>query len=387
MKGIDTDLKTRRAPSLLRVLVLTKRQYMNKDLLDDRFGRFREIPLALAKKGHLVRGICLSYARREQGCIPDGPVLWQSINATPCKIPGLLIYILHAIKLARNSDVIWACSDSFYGVIGCALGKMVSTPVVFDIYDNFGNFLVAKVPIAKQLYHWAIREADAITCLSKPFAKFLLKRFGRNQNVHSLEFAVRLDLFKPLDKKECRRSLRLPLDAVIVGTAGLLTKERDVHLLLQAFAQLKHTYRELHLALAGPRDGGLDIPADPRVHDLGVLSYEEVPSFLNCLDVGVVCYPRDDFGKYCFPQKTREFMACRIPLIASRVGALEELFSRHPEWLYEPGDVRSLIRTLETRLLDRRLDDDALPSWNDLADRLEAIMVHLKETVPQQAMP
>ena len=26
----------------LRILVLTKRQYTNKDLMDDRFGRFRE---------------------------------------------------------------------------------------------------------------------------------------------------------------------------------------------------------------------------------------------------------------------------------------------------------------------------------------------------------
>ena len=45
----------------MKILVLTKRQYMGKDLLDDRFGRFRELPLELAKLGHEVTGICLSY--------------------------------------------------------------------------------------------------------------------------------------------------------------------------------------------------------------------------------------------------------------------------------------------------------------------------------------
>ena len=53
----------------MRILVLTKRQYMGKDLLDDRFGRFRELPLELARLGHQVHGLCLSYrARNEAQC-------------------------------------------------------------------------------------------------------------------------------------------------------------------------------------------------------------------------------------------------------------------------------------------------------------------------------
>jgi len=35
---------------------------MSKDLIDDRFGRFREIPLALGQTGHKVQGLCLSYS-------------------------------------------------------------------------------------------------------------------------------------------------------------------------------------------------------------------------------------------------------------------------------------------------------------------------------------
>ena len=42
---------------------------MNKDLIDDRYGRFREIPLALAQMGHQVKGICLSYQPKNEGKI------------------------------------------------------------------------------------------------------------------------------------------------------------------------------------------------------------------------------------------------------------------------------------------------------------------------------
>ena len=36
----------------MKILVLTKRQYMAKDLIDDHFGRFWEVPFELAALGH-----------------------------------------------------------------------------------------------------------------------------------------------------------------------------------------------------------------------------------------------------------------------------------------------------------------------------------------------
>ena len=53
----------------MRILVLTKRQYMGMDLLDDRFGRFRELPLELARLGHQVHGLCLSYRARNDSLL------------------------------------------------------------------------------------------------------------------------------------------------------------------------------------------------------------------------------------------------------------------------------------------------------------------------------
>ena len=347
---------------------------MRKDLLDDRFGRFREIPLELAKKGHSVHGLCLSYAPRNEGWIEDGPVLWKSVNAGRFKITGFFKFVVTALKMIRNSDVIWACSDSFYGVIGCWGGRLHGIPVVFDIYDNFGEFLVAKLPIARQLYHWAIRHSDAVTCLSSVFCDYLKKEHNRIDRTFPIEFAVRTDLFHPMDKHACRRSMGLPTEALLVGTAGELTPNRDVHLLIAAFLRIKHHYPTLHLALAGPMVHGLTIPNDPRLHYLGELPFDQVPVFNNSLDVAVVCYADDAFGKYCFPQKTREFMACNRPVIASRVGSLKSLFQDHPQWLYDPGSVDSLVEVLGRRFIDTSTDYQPPPTWADLADKVASIM-------------
>ncbi len=96
---------------------------MNKDLLDDQYGRFREIPLALGLNGHKIKGLCLSYVNRNEGWVKDGPVLWKSINATPIKLPGLFRFINEAQRFTKKSDVIWAFSDSFYGIIGYMLSS------------------------------------------------------------------------------------------------------------------------------------------------------------------------------------------------------------------------------------------------------------------------
>ena len=366
----------------MRIVVFSKRQYMSKDLLDNRFGRFREIPLSLSKMGHNVTGLCLSYQKKSEGWLLDETVRWKSINATFFKLPGLLRFILAAQKLVKEADIIWACSDSFYGVIGCSLGKIYKVPVIFDIYENFGKFFVAKLPIAKQLYHWAIRESDAVTCLSNPFAKYIQNNFPTQKKAFPIEFAVRHDLFKPLNQLECRQNLGLPLDVRLVGTIGSIKKRREVDLLFDAFNHLKEKYADLHLVFAGQRDGSVLIPEGSRIHDLGSLPFEKVPELINAMDIGVVCYANDDYGKYCFPQKTREFMACQTPVIAAGVGALKELFLDKPEWLYEPGSSKSLTHTLEMRLSDLTTDYQPPPSWTDLAKKLETIMLELLEKSP-----
>ena len=359
----------------MRILVLTKRQYMNKDLIDDLYGRFREIPLALGEEGHTVRGLCLSYDRKRAGFVRDGKVLWKSMNATSAKLPGLLHFIRQADQQARHMDVIWAGSDSFYGLIGYLLSRKHRIPLIFDLYDNFEYYLAARLPLLKQIYRWITKHCDVVTCISQPLASFV-RSHGRRGPLFVLENAVPKNLFRPMEKTVCRAELGLPLEHRLVGTAGALEKNRGIPLLFDAFVALKESHPDLSLVLAGPLN--VTLPRDDRIHYLGVLPYEKVPVFFNALDVAVVCNRDNEFGRYCFPQKAREIMACNIPVVAAGVGSLLEIFSEHPEWLYHPGDVASLAEVLKRRLGDdRRTGYERPPTWSDLAEDLERIMIGL----------
>jgi glycosyltransferase involved in cell wall biosynthesis len=345
---------------------------MNKDLIDDRFGRFREIPLALAQRGHKVKGLCLSYANRNEGLIKDDPVLWKSVNATSMKIPGLLRFINKAQRFAKKSDVIWACSDSFYGIIGYMLSSKYRLPLVFDLYDNFEYYLMARPPVLKQFYRLAIRKSQAVTCVSRPLAR-LVSSYGKTEGVFVIENAVRKDLFRPMDKMICRDALKLPQHARLVGTAGALDNNRGIQFLFQAFDLLSAKHPDLDLAIAGPRN--MHIPRNNRIHDLGILPLEKVPLLLNALDVAIICNRENEFGRYCFPQKTREIMSCNVPLIAARVGSMAEMFADHPEWLFTPDVADDLARVIENRMMNQKTDYQEVFSWSDAATKLETIFL------------
>lgn len=361
-----------------RLLVISKRQYTNRDLLDDRFGRIRELPLQLALRGFQVKGLCLSYKKKRMGKTLDGPVLWESLNAGVLKLPGLLRFMVRAASLASQADVIWACSDSFYGIIGYWLSRRFHIPLVFDLYDNFECFLAAKLPGIKQVYRHVVRKSDAVTCVSHPLYR-LVRSSGRREPLFVLENGVPKNLFRPMDKKECKAELGLPFHQRLVGTAGALETHRGISLLLDAFFALKEKHPDLSLALAGPSHVAL--PRDPRIHYLGVLPYEKVPVFFNALDVAVVCNRDNEFGRYCFPQKAREMMACHVPLVAADVGSMTHLLRGHPEWLYDPEDARSLAKAISERLADRATDYGDIPDWSKLSVQLEKILL---ETVRQK---
>jgi len=360
----------------LRILVLTKRQYTHKDLIDDRFGRIREIPLNFARKGHSANGLCLSYRSRKSGVFQDEGVRWESINAGPLFFGGLLRFVLRAMRLAREADVIWACSDSIFGIIALGVGKVRGVPVVFDLYDNFESFFWARLPLFQPLYRQAVRKCEALTVVSRPLIG-LVRSYGRTEGVHLIENAVDRELFWPHDKECCRSKFKLPHRTRIIGTAGALFKNRGIETLYKSFIMLAEKYPDIHLAIAGPRD--VCIPVHDRIHDMGDLEYHQVPLLLSTLDVGIICNRASAFGTYCFPQKAREMMACNVPLVAADVAGTQSLFSDHPEWLFTPEDPGHLAQVIENRLRDRSTEYASVPTWSDLSDKLTVIFQALKD--------
>jgi glycosyltransferase involved in cell wall biosynthesis len=257
-------------------------------------------------------------------------------------------------------------------IFGAWLAKRTQTKCVVDLYDNFEAFRASQFPGVMPLFRRAVREADGVTFFSCRLADYVVETYPRTRPSIIIESAVRKDLFHPQNRNVCRQRLGLPKDAQIIGTAGALDSSRGIETFFRAFERLAAEYNDLHLALAGPRKPGLQIPQGPRIHDFKILPHEEVPTFIGALDVAVVCYRQSVQGEYSFPQKAYEIMACGVPLIAAAVGTMNELLENHPGCLYQPENAESLAESARRQLKDRVIVDAEIPAWTDSAQRLES---------------
>jgi len=379
LSSIDEPLRF-----VLRILVLTKRQYMGKDLLDDRFGRFWELPLELSRLGHQVEGLALSYRKRSEVTFDHehdsfGGIIWGSVNLLNGYLPQIARYRRRALQIARDfsPDIVWAGSDAYHAVFGNWLAKRVNARCVIDLYDNFEAFSASQVPGVLPLFRRAAKTADGLSVFSQRLVNHVTRNYPRSKPTTVIENGVRLDLFRPLDRTECRRHLGLPQNARIIGTAGALDHSRDIETLFKAFARLSDELGDLHLALAGPRERGLAIPAGPRVHDLKELSHTEVPFFYNSLDAAVICYRPSAQGEYSFPQKAYEIIACRVPFVAAAVGSMNELLRNYPDCIYQPEDATDLADMIKCQLDVQRIVEIAAPSWADSAKQLSDFFLRI----------
>jgi len=363
----------------MKIFVLTKRQYMGKDLLDDRFGRFRELPLELARRGHHVSGLALSYRHRSEAIVKDtdehrsASVLWHSVNLVT-KIPsGPLAYWNTARKLIRDfqPDLVWAGSDAYHAICGWQLGVLTNVRCVIDLYDNFEAFGLSKIPGVRSWFRKAVIKADGVTCFNQRLADFIVDSYPRHKATVIIENGFVPKFFFREDREQCRKQLGLPLDARIMGTAGALLPGRDITTLFRAFELLAAEDDRIHLALAGPRPRSLRIPSGPRVHDLKLLPHGQVRLLMNSLDLGVLTYRESPQGRYSFPQKLYEMLACRIPVIGACVGSMQDLLKEIPECLFAPEDPESLAAAARFQFERRKIPTINLPTWEDQAAKLE----------------
>ena len=128
------------------------------------------------------------------------------------------------------------------------------------------------------------------------------------------------------------------------------------------------------MVLAGPYQSDCMPPQHERIHYLGYLSSEEVVMAINSLDVAVICNLDSTFGRYCFPQKAYEFMACNIPMVAAAIGSMKQLLQAYPTCLYQINNGQSLSRAIENQLTTPIQLELAIPSWEMQAEKLESFL-------------
>lgn len=360
----------------MRIAFLSKRRYMGKDLIADRFGRFYELPRQLALLGHVVRGYCLDYHRMGAGRwehpIDPGELVWQSRSLGRLPPLGLSRYLiwLHQQLREFRPDVLVGASDIPQLVLTHRLASMLGLPFALDLYDDFEGYGQAYIPGFVSALKAATRAADLLTVVSEPLKQKMEARYRVHAPVRVLPNAVDKAVFVPGSRVAARRRLQLPESARLIGTAGGLSRKKGVATLYSAWPEIASACPDAHLVVAGSIDRHLSVPPGPRVHHLGPLPHAEVAELFRALDVGVVTVLDSTFGRHCFPQKAYEMIACGLPLVAADIGVMSDLLADLPRARFAPRDHRALAQAVIHQLNCPTRLTPSMPDWKQLAVQL-----------------
>ena len=164
------------------------------------------------------------------------------------------------------------------------------------------------------------------------------------------------NVFKPMDKMECRKLFNFPLDKklILFGAYNPMDPNKGSDLLEQALIAMPKELRgNTDLVVFGAE--GEDHIAGLKTHWMGVVSSEEeMTELYNAADV--VCVPsrRESFG-----QTASESLACGVPVVAFRTTGLMDIVD-HKEngYLADPFDAGDLAQGLQWVLSSRNLSGE-----------------------------
>ena len=357
----------------MRIAYLCKRRYMSKDVIVDRYARLYEIPFQLARLGHPVRAWCLHYRAEGAGRwthdTGGAPLEWISRGLWP----GLAAYPFRVAREVEQfaPDLLIGASDIPHVALTAWLARRLGKPWVADLYDNFEGFGQARIPGFVTALRRAVRDADIVLTTSEPLRELVVGEYRARGEVIAMPSSVDKAVFKPRDRAAARRALGLPADGLLIGTAGGLNRDKGVGDLYEAWRLLRDVEPNAHLVVAGPFEAAFPPPSGPRVHVLGALPHERVAELFSALDVGAICVRDTPFGRYCFPQKAYEMLACGLPVVAADIGAMGRLLADTPGALYRSGDGADLAAKLRAQLTSRVRPQLRIDGWAELIGALE----------------
>lgn len=342
----------------MRLLFISKRRPQQRDLLERPYGRFFHLPRVLAELGHDVHVVLCSHQNLPDTTRIAAGVQWASHDVRTLGPLGIWR------KLASYADQLkpdWVigCSDIWFGLMAKQLAKRTRARLALDAYDNFEAYMPWNIPL-HAMWRRAIRSADLVTAAGPQLAE-LLQSYRRDGLPAQVVPMAADPEFVHRDQRLSRLELGLPIDAPLIGYVGSWAKNRGTDVLVESFRNIRKQQTQARLVLSGKPP--THVQGEPGVIATGYLADEHLPVLINALDVACVITANTSFGRYSYPAKLCEAMACSTPVIATSTEPVSWMLGDRSEHLSPVGDVQALAERTLKLLHTRDSSYGVLPSW------------------------
>lgn len=266
--------------------------------------------------------------------------------------------------LKQQFDVIWLTSHGsvlrlYLKYFGRFKGKtLIELNEFNDIYklESQGNFLQRRVAIRdNKVFLKAVNKIDLFAVMTNTLMSYYQKMAKSDAKFMLLPMTVDLSRFENVTNE-------VDYQRPYIAFTGAMANHKDgVDVLIQAFDKISKNHPEYHLYLAGPWHydvAGQDemikkLNQEKRIHRLGLLQRDAIPSFVCNASLLVISRPDSHQAQGGFPTKLGEYLATGNPVCVTRVGEIPNYLEDNVSaFMAEPGNVDSFADALNRALQD-----------------------------------
>ena len=263
------------------------------------------------------------------------------------------------------------------GYAGVLIAKKLGIPVVLSALGTDVNVFPKFKRIAPKI-RWALSEADGILAVSDSLKAATAVAGAAPEKIRVIGNGVDTQRFRPLDRAEARRALRIEGHGPFVISVGTLDPNKGHQLLIAAVAELTGRYPAMkaYIAGEGPYQSALTAQirekkiAD-RVLLIGKRPHAELNTWFNAANVSCLLSEREGW-----PNVLLESLAAGTPVIATRAGGIAEVISSPALGTLVERNVPAITAALDAAL-KQNWDRDALVAyaaqrtWDKVAEEIE----------------
>lgn len=221
--------------------------------------------------------------------------------------------------------------------IGAILSKILRIPLIVEINGLIEeemiiqgkNTSLSKKFLGKKLRRLFFMQTSKIVAVTPGIKKEISKQYRiPPYKIVIVSNGADIDHFKPMDKDNVKRELKLSLQSKYICFVGNLAPWQGVDNLIKAVPLVVEKIPEVKFLIVG--DGIMREKLEQMAKDLGVgrhllfigfVPFNIVPMYINASDVCVV--PKKILKSGYSPLKLYEYMSCGKPVIATKTDGFE----------------------------------------------------------------
>ena len=303
----------------------------------------------------------------ERGLIENGFKVDKAVIArTPSNILyKAALYLLFYFDILfkgffSGSDLIYAhfISHSCLPLYLISLFREVKIAVNIHGGDVFPEGRIRKLAhrlFLKRLIAETLQKADLIITPSREYKRIAAERYGarRDKIFVSPSGGVKPETFAPADKKQCRKTLGIGENDFVAGYVSRLEESKGCGVLAEAAGIVKKSGGVGGITYMVVGNGSMRKNLDEATAGYGLekeiirfekAEQEKLRYYYSAMDVFIFPTLKESLGLVGI-----EAMACGVPVIGSRLGALGEyIIEGRTGFFFNPGDAEDLASKIKS---------------------------------------